>query len=224
MAAPLPEVGLAGSVRHRCNAEGARTGRYTLPPRWQGGRGSLLPRRNDRGHRAVVPSDTSRIPGDHLLRLQAVRKEGWYRNGQYRLGDVPRRRDSIRIHDFRHVAYPHGTANPHDRNGHQRPRFQHHPGLPPPSRRCPDRDPSRLPDRAPDGTPASAPSPPVRERRPGGPRPGRHRPGHGHIHPLRAVLGNRSRVDDHVGRLSPVPFVSRVRTPGDRIAAPGCSR
>ena len=72
--------------------------------------------------------------------------------------------------------------------GHQRPSLQHRPRLPPPPPRRPPRHPPRVPHRPPIRTPQGPPAASGRQHRPSRPRPGCHRPRHGHIHPLRGVL------------------------------------
>ncbi len=68
------------------------------------------------------------------------------------------------------------------------PRLLHRPRLPPPPHQRPPRHPPRISHRPTLRAPPGPPPPPIRQHRPRRPRPSRHRPRHGHIHPLRGVL------------------------------------
>jgi len=99
----------------------------------------------------------------------------------HRLGDDAHRPRRDRVSGHRHLAGPGVAGVANARHGLERPRLLHHPGLPTPARRRPADRPPLLRG----GTQARAarghPAPPAGEHRPGGLRPGSHRPRHGHL-------------------------------------------
>ena len=111
--------------------QGRGIGCYSIPTWKQGRGGDLLPQRHDPGDAPALGTGASRLPGHHLLCLQAIGDKRGHRNRQHRLGDVSGCRDPVRFRDHRHVADSHRKARPRHWPQHQRPRLQHRSGLPP---------------------------------------------------------------------------------------------
>ena len=169
LATPKAEELIATPYRHESKGEAER----------------VLPRRHDGGDAPPRRPDASRLAGHDLLRLQAVGGQAQRRDGQHRLGDLPRRRDRRRLRGHRHLADAHRARRETSRHWRQRPRLQHRPRLPPAARGCARRHPPRVHGSAAGRTARGAASHAGGQHRAGRPGPGRHRAGHGGLHPLR---------------------------------------
>ena len=114
------------------------------------------------------------------------------RNDQHRLGDVPRCGDPGRLRHQWHLADANRARQPDDRLGHQCPRLQHHPGLPPARAASRPRATRREFVAA---LKAELPVALADLQRgniaPGGPRAGCDRSRHGGLHPLLARCSTR---------------------------------
>ena len=88
VAPPLAEVHLPGPICHPRSAQGGGVGGHALPTREQGEGGGILPRRHDASDASSGGASPPRLPGHHLLRIQADRERwrGW--DGEHRLGHV----------------------------------------------------------------------------------------------------------------------------------------
>jgi len=85
----------------------------------------------------------------------------------------------------RDLAHAHGTRGSEQGYRQQRPCVQHCPRLPPTRHRRPHHHPPRVCSRPQGRIAPSARPPSARQHRPGGPGPGRHRPGYGRLYALR---------------------------------------
>ena len=84
--------------------------------------------------------------------------------------------------------------------GHQRPRLQHRPRLPPARGRRAHRHAPRVRHRAQGRAARGARPPAARQHRAGGPGAGGHRPGHGGLHPLRQGARRRGQAAHRCAR------------------------
>ena len=139
--------------------------------------------------RRLADSAHPGFPGHDLLCLQAIGEQGQW-NGEHRLGGLPGRSDQVRLCSYGHLAHAHGAAEGAACIRPECTRLQRRPRLSPPSHGCSDRHAPRVRDRPAVGVAAGPPSAANRQHRPRRPRPGRHRPRHGRLHSLRAVLAH----------------------------------
>ena len=182
---------------HAGRTQGRRAGRHALSARQQDRSGAVLPGWHDQGHAPAFRTGASRVPRHDLLRVQAVRDDRWCGHGQHWLGDVSASRHQGWFRDHWNLAGAHGARRTESA-------INRRTRSPPASSSSVDRvlpTPKRLPadssslhfGRSCQGPCRSADE----QHRPGGPRPGRHRPRHGHVHAL--CPGPRSRRLADVG-------------------------
>ena len=125
------------------------------------------------------------------------------RGCQYWLGDFSRCSASSRTWSQWHLAYANRVGQSDGWKGYQRPRLQHCSRMPSTSHRCARCHAAGIPRRPKGGVAGGAAPDAARQRRPCGFGPGRHRAGHGGIHPIRPSVERQRRCA--VGAAGPSP-------------------
>ena len=193
LAAPIAGVGLPRPLRHTGSTQSRGTSRHTLSAWKQGRGGEVLPQRHDFSHAASRRTEPILGPPHHLLRLQAVGGNKRCRYFQHWMADVSRCGHRGGVRCDRDLADAHRKFNPNARSRVKRTRFQHSPRLPPSRSQRPHRHPPGVPGRPEVGVARGVAQDAAGQYSPGGPGPGRHRTGNGHLHPLRPGAGRERR-------------------------------